>query len=111
MKNLIMLLGSLNDVCQEYLRYVELKSKNGEDIYNNDAISEYYGAMETISQQLSSIFDEKNNLDLISNTELIGGVSKIVEFFSSIHNDKILKKDDIDELQIGQIIHMAQKHK
>ena len=111
MKNLVILLTSLNDICHKYLRYIELKSRTEESLDNNDVINEYYGAMETISQQISTIFDEKNNLDLVANTELIDGVSKIVEFFSSIHNDKILDEDDIGELQIDRVISMAQKQK
>jgi hypothetical protein len=109
MNQLITLLSDLHTVSQDCLRYIKLKDSRKEDPKDSGVLGEYYGELETIAQKISSIFDEQNDIDLVANSDLVSGVGRIVEFFSSMPNDEVIQDEDVEELNIPAMIAMAKK--
>lgn len=109
MNQLITLLSNLHTISQDCLRYIKLKNSRKENLKNSEVLREYYGELETISQKISSIFDEQNDINLIANSDLMSGVGRIAEFFSSMPNDEVIQYEDVEELNIPTMIAMAKK--
>ena len=87
MQKLLDNLLQLQKVLRDYFSYIKLLKRQNKSINNHtDYLVEYIGELEQISHDLSSVFDEDNDLKLIGNKKLMGSISQISEFFSSIDN-------------------------
>ena len=112
MNKLTQLLEQLKLEVDSYLEYVGLiQSSSNNFTIDESVLNEYYGEMESLANQISAIFDESNDTDLIGDTDLIEGVSRIAEFFSSLSNDEIVEPEDIGALDLDRFIDMARTHK
>lgn len=106
MKNIIQILSDLISVSNEYFQYTSMIKNKGDENEEseNEILTEYEKELEALGNELSNMIHEKNNINLIKNTDIGVSISRIAELFKNLRKNPNLVKNDIASLNIEEAI-------